>query len=284
MKINEYFFRLKGPDNFVTRNHTHNEIELIQVLSGSGTVLKNDASYILEQQNLYIIDARKPHIVHPDNCDEYERNKIVIEADSFFNFCRMAGLESEVEYLLQSPPIPTADCKRIAELYEIISTLCGSDSQGSVGFAHGYLLELLHLCYSLSHTQKNNMHDTVLQQILNIVTEKNGVTSLLEISNAMHMSKYYLCHLFKERTGITLTEYLSQKIYERASLLLAGTSYCMEEIASLCGFASASSFTRFFKNKSGISPSNFRRANANGVHLDHPLDNSNILTFSKKSI
>ncbi|MBQ8509896.1 MAG: AraC family transcriptional regulator [Clostridia bacterium] len=267
MKINEYFFRLKGKDNFVKKNHTHNEIELIQVLCGSGTVLKNDQSYLLQRQNLYIIDARRPHIVHPINCDEYERNKIVIEADSFFAFCREAGLETVAKELLAAAPIPTGSCPRIEQLYETVSSLCQSGEAANIGFAHGYVLELLHLSHTLSRSKRSDgERDTVLQQILNVITEKNGVTSLSEISAILHMNKYYLCHLFRDRTGITLTDYLSEKIYERAALLLAGTSYGMDKVASLCGFASASSLTRFFKNKSGICPSEFRQINS-GRHF-----------------
>ncbi len=48
LKINEYFYHLKGKDLFVNKNHSHNEIELIQVINGSGMVLKNDKSYIFE--------------------------------------------------------------------------------------------------------------------------------------------------------------------------------------------------------------------------------------------
>ncbi|MBQ8248289.1 MAG: AraC family transcriptional regulator [Clostridia bacterium] len=261
MEINEYFYHLKGEDNFVKKNHTHNEIELIQVINGSGTVLKNDTSYILDRQNLYIIDARKPHIVHPNNCDEYERNKIVIGADSFFAFCKEAGLEAVADHLLQAPPIPTGNSPRIEQLYETISTLCNSGTPENIGFAHGYLLELLHLCYSLSRDHNSELtQDTILQQILNVITKKNGVTSLSEISNTLHMNKYYLCHLFKDKTGITLTDYLSEKIYERAILLLDATSHGMNEIAMLCGFATSSSFTRFFKSKSGICPSERRKS------------------------
>ncbi len=260
MEINEYFYRLRGEDDFVTKNHTHNEIELIQVLAGSGTVLKNDTSYILEPQNLYIIDARKSHIVHPNNCTIYERNKIVIGADSFFAFFKEAGLEDAVEILLNSPPIPTANTPRIDRLYEIISVLCSSGKKEDIGFAHGYVTELLHLAYSLSDVRhRSNAKDTLLQQILNIIIEKNGITSLSEISDTLHMNKYYLCHTFKKKTGITLTDYLSEKIYERAQLLLVGTSCSIDEIATRCGFSSAASFTRFFKNKSGICPGEHRK-------------------------
>ena len=38
LKINEYFYHLQGKDLFVQKNHSHNEIEIIQVISGNGLV------------------------------------------------------------------------------------------------------------------------------------------------------------------------------------------------------------------------------------------------------
>ena len=42
IKVNETCYRLKGRDLFVLKNHSHNEIEFIFVINGSGMVLKND--------------------------------------------------------------------------------------------------------------------------------------------------------------------------------------------------------------------------------------------------
>lgn len=94
---------------------------------------------------------------------------------------------------------------------------------------------------------------------MSIISEKKGITSLNEISEALHMNKYYVCHMFKNKTGHSLSDYLSEKLYENAVKLLTGTAYSIEEIALQCGFSATSSFTRFFKNKSGISPSQFRK-------------------------
>ena len=64
LKINEAFYHLQGKDLFVQKNHSHNEIEFIQVIEGNGLVLKNDKTFLLQSHHIYVIDARNAHIVN----------------------------------------------------------------------------------------------------------------------------------------------------------------------------------------------------------------------------
>lgn len=260
MKINEYFYHLQGRDDFVQKNHTHNEIELIQILSGDGSVLKSDKSYPLQKQFLYFIDARKPHIVHPMNCEEYIRNKIVIDADSFFSFFREVGLAETAEALLSGPPISTEKVPQIEQLFKTVVQLCTTQNPINAGFAHGYILEILHLAASLAVISKPSAEsDTMIQKILDFISKADGLTSLSELSAMLHMNKYYVCHLFKDKTGMTISDYLAEKRFEKCISLLTNSACSIEEISVLCGFANASSLTRFFKNKSGLSPIEYRK-------------------------
>ena len=94
-----------------------------------------------------------------------------------------------------------------------------------------------------------------MSRILSIIAETDGQTSLHEISEQLSLNRYYLCHLFKSRTGITLSEYIAEKRYEKSLRLLRTTDDSIEAIAACCGFASPSAFTRFFKKKNGAPPS-----------------------------
>ncbi|MBQ2767448.1 MAG: AraC family transcriptional regulator [Clostridia bacterium] len=266
MKINEYYYHLQGKDNFVTKNHTHNEIEFIEVLSGSGTVLKDDRAYILQSRFLYIIDARKPHIINPINCDEYVRNKIVINADAFFSILSSCELSAVAEQILTSPPIPTQGDMEFDRLFATVAELCGSGDSTAAGLAWGYVLQMIERV--LFSTQKKTVaagEVTMIKEALNVIAQKEGMTTLSEISAILHVNKYYLCHLFKQETGITLSEYLAEKRYEKCVFYLTRTFYSIEQIAFLCGFASTSSLTRFFKHKSGICPKDFRKLHTNKI-------------------
>ncbi len=261
LKINEYFYHLKGRDLFVHKNHTQNEIELIQVISGNGIVLKNDKTYLLQSQHLYAIDARNAHIVYPqpEDCTNYIRNKIVIDADTFIDFYTKIGMRDILCKLFDSEPVSTSLSPEIDKIYKTVHDLCTTKKEENIAFAHGYITELLHFIYSNSQMKVQNEIKGPLPKMLMVINEKDGVTSLSEISEILHLDKHYLCRLFKEKTGVRLSDYISDKVFVKSCNLLESTSYSIEEIAIRCGFSSAASLTRFFKNKCGMPPSKFRR-------------------------
>ncbi len=261
LKINEYFYHLQGKDLFVQKNHSHNEIEIIQVISGNGLVLKDDKTYVLQSQYIYLIDARNTHIVYPqpEDCTNYIRNKIVIDADTFINFYTRMGMENILYKLFNSEPVSTAANPEIDKIYKTVFELCNSHKKENIAFAHGYITELIHWIYLNSETKSHTERKDTFQKMLGIINEKEGITSLSEISKILHIDKYYLCRLFKEKTGTTLSAYLSDKVYEKSRKLLEGTSCSIEEIAAQCGFSSQAALSRAFKNKCGIPPTKYRK-------------------------
>ena len=269
LKINEYFYHLQGRDLFVHKNHSHNEIEFIHVISGNGIVLKNDKTYVLQSERIYVIDARNSHIVYPEpvDCNNYIRNKIVIDADSFVDFCVQTGMENILNRLFNAEPVCTAENREIDKIYKTVSELCSSGRLENIAFAHGYITELIHWIYSNSELKLQNTARSVLDKMLSVINGKDGVTSLGEISGILHLDKSYLCRLFKEITGIKLSDYLADKVYAKTCKLLVSTTYPVEEIAQMCGFYSSASLARFFKNECGVSPSEFRKKARQNINL-----------------
>lgn len=261
LKINEAFYHLQGKDMFVHKSHSHNEIEFIQVVNGNGIVIKNDLTFDLKSQYIYVIDARNVHIVYPkpEDCHGYIRNKIVIDADSFDNYCKNIGIFDLLQSLFDSEPISTEYNTEVDMLYKKICQLVNSKDAYSLGFAHGYVIELLEWVYSHSKEANRCSQNKIIQTILNIIADKNGNTSLEEISRELYMSKFYVSHMFKEKTGRNISDYISDKVYENVVKKLQESDDSLAEIASECGFSATSSLTRFIKNKSGITPSQFRK-------------------------
>ena len=247
---------------------------LVSVINGNGLVLKNDKTYLLQSQHIYAIDARNAHIVYPppEDCQEYIRNKIVINADSFVKFYTDIGMGNVINSLFDGAPISTAEAPHIDKLYKTVHALCTSGNDENIAFAHGYITELIHCIFENSDTKLSDKKRDTFQKMLDIITEKDGLTSLDEISKILYMDKHFLSHLFKQKTGATLSSYLSEKVFEKSCKLLQSTSYSIEEVASLCGFSSTSSLTRFFKTKIGITPSQYRNERKSIVKLYCPSE------------
>jgi AraC-like DNA-binding protein/ligand-binding sensor protein len=83
--------------------------------------------------------------------------------------------------------------------------------------------------------------------------------SLAEISRETHVSVFYFCKLFKQSTGMTLTEYVNRQRIELAKGELKNTEKPVTEIAYAVGFQSLSPFNRSFLKYVGESPRQYRK-------------------------
>lgn len=77
------------------------------------------------------------------------------------------------------------------------------------------------------------------------------------IAESLGYSTYHISHLFREKTDITLQDYISDKKIEKAKEMILRGRFTLTEIAEKLGYMSIQSFSRSFKNKTGYSPTQF---------------------------
>jgi len=73
------------------------------------------------------------------------------------------------------------------------------------------------------------------------------------------LSESHFCRVFKESTGLTLTDYINRRRIEWAKRELLRPQARVSEIAFHIGYQSLSQFNRSFARFTGNSPTNFRR-------------------------
>lgn len=82
--------------------------------------------------------------------------------------------------------------------------------------------------------------------------------SLSQVSQAVHMSPFYFCKVFKKATELTFTDYLARVRIETVKKLLLNPHTRVSEAAYESGFQSLSQFNRVFRRVAGESPSDYR--------------------------
>ena len=90
---------------------------------------------------------------------------------------------------------------------------------------------------------------------------ESGVPSVTFIGKEMRMSPYYLSDLLKKETGRNTIEHIHFYIIDRAKSALLGTNQSVSEIAYNLGFEYPQHFAKVFKNKTGSTPSQYRKTN-----------------------
>lgn len=110
--------------------------------------------------------------------------------------------------------------------------------------------------------------DTVLESRTNYHIQKAMKFIRANYANQLHVediasylgiSRFHLCHLFKEVMGHSPQEYVTGVCLGQARELLTTTEFAVGEIALLCGYSNAEIFSKAFKKKYLISPSQYRR-------------------------
>ena len=73
------------------------------------------------------------------------------------------------------------------------------------------------------------------------------------------MNASYLSSLFKKCTGVNFIDYVTDQRISAAKVLLDDPLRSTAEIASMIGYESASYFTRAFKKRTGMTPTEYRK-------------------------
>ncbi|MFH5183745.1 helix-turn-helix domain-containing protein [Paenibacillus sp. TAB 01] len=81
---------------------------------------------------------------------------------------------------------------------------------------------------------------------------------LEQIAGEMGISLKYVSRVFKEKTGVNLTDYINQVRMDKAKKLLTGTDMRVSDIAEEIGIPSRTTFLRVFKKTEGIAPNDYR--------------------------
>jgi len=252
--------------------HTHRGLEIFYFIQGQANYIIGDTIYDLLPGDMLLFSGEVTHRVNPSNDVKYVR--------SYINF-KPSFIESELSsewYQKLMKLFDNANGLRIQwlpeereEINRYFKTLYNENQKEFFGY--NYMLKssltqlLIHVYRKSKYLMEfipsilpSNSQMTVqrILQYLNKVYKDNE--NLDEMSLNLHLSKYYMCHSFKEVTGYTINNYIMRKRIDEAKRLLLESKLTINEIGESIGFNSTIHFSRTFKQHAGISPQIFRKS------------------------
>ena len=110
-------------------------------------------------------------------------------------------------------------------------------------------------------------HHKILERLEDILAgyfnsdalQQNGAPTVQYIADALNISTNYLSELLKTLTGQSTQQHIHDKLIEKAKEKLSTTNLSVSEIAWELGFEHSQSFSKLFKNKTNLSPLEFRQ-------------------------
>jgi AraC-like DNA-binding protein len=239
--------------------HYHNAYEIYFLEQGEQEILLNDSIYKIQS---YDVVLYKPGVFHRSVKRQGCTRTCLYFTDQFL---QQHFTEPSIHILLScfEKEVLSLDQAVFAKIKKLLLLLSKEEVAHPENRIFIYLTELLNLLHARKDAQKEERFSTTyknLGPLLAYMNEHyNTITTLQEIADTFYLSKFHLCRLFKEATGLTLIEYLNKVKVQNACRMLLETDLSVSEIGLACGFNSSMYFCKLFKESLGMTPSSFRK-------------------------
>ena len=113
----------------------------------------------------------------------------------------------------------------------------------------------------MKHETKKDYQERIIAVLLYIQENLHKNLSLEELSQIACFSPFHFHRIFKGMVGETLSQHVRRLRLERAAVLLSISSASVTELAFESGYDSVESFTRAFRDRFDMPPTEWRKQN-----------------------
>ncbi|MBC7914417.1 MAG: AraC family transcriptional regulator, partial [Pyrinomonadaceae bacterium] len=262
--------RLEMGLDFNKQWHYHPEIEIIYIITGSGTRCIGDNVNNFESDELFLIGSNVPHMLRsdsefdPDNPDE----AIVIHfhpdlLTSFLAFPENKGVTNVLnkssyginvgsEVILEARKLAHAirfvrDTQKFILLLQLLNLIAGNANNTLI--SHEAFGADFH---KFDDSRLNKIYHYTLNNYSREITLK-------EIADLVNLTPHSFCRYFRSRTKKRYSLFLSEVRISQACKLLSNTELSIALVSYESGFMNFSNFNRQFKSVTGKTPLEYRK-------------------------
>ncbi len=248
--------------------HYHEFNKIVITLSGNVTYFIEGKTYILKPWDILLVNNHDVHKPVIDPSQVYDR--IIIWVDSSFlkkfshpdcdlTTCFRLADKKSFNLVRLDPALQ----ERLQYILIHLEQAFASKEFGSHLLSQSLFLEFLiylnriHLTNTYIYDPNSMEYDNQIVEMIAYIKENIGKDlSVDTLANHFFLSKHYLMHKFKTKTGYTLHKYiLNRRLFKATELIREGMS--ISSAAAYCGFQDYSTFLRAFKKQYHCSPREF---------------------------
>lgn len=258
-------FHLRDAGVEEMEHHYHEFDKIVLFLSGTASYIIEGRSYFLQPWDVLLVSH---HLIHKPVIDPnapYER--VVIYLDPGF-IRSHSTKDADLTACFRSArrrqfALMRSEGEERERLKDLLAQLEGAIADRGFGcdlLARTRFLQLMiHLNRAMDrdHTDRDreaSRHDPKIERALSYINEHlSEELSVDTLAGQVYISKYHFMRRFKELTGCSVHQYITQKrLLAAARLLRSGVS--AQNTCARCGFQDYSTFQRAFRRQFGMTP------------------------------
>lgn len=238
------------------RGRILNEFQLVYITRGKGSFSSsNIEETILEEGTVFMLFPGEWHTYRPLNETGWEAYWVGFKGPYIQNL---------MENNFINPGNPFSQIgydDEIVRLFQQINDHARREEPGAQQLLGGIVF---HMLGYLLHYRKNEIfpNKTFVEMVSKArVLMREHVCSTIspeEIAGMLNISYSWFRRTFKQYTGFTPTQYMTQLKIQKAKELLAQTNDSVKRIASVLKFEPTDYFSVYFKRSTGINPMAYR--------------------------
>lgn len=239
--------------------HNHDYIEFFYVFQGGCQSIINSKTYQFQAGDSALILESDYHTFKNGNKAALHRD-IAIKSNYFKMLCDSYS-PSFYEDLLNHKYslVLKLSNSQISCIEAYVSSLQSSPEKKDI-LERAIVTYLLNLIIASTCKNDNNHNPNWLIQLLSIFNAPaNLSTPLPSIVSKFPYTQQYMCRQFKERMGMTMTDYFNDQKIQYAYNLLTTTDMSIQSICNAINLNNVSYFYKLFEAKYGITPAKCKK-------------------------
>ena len=265
--------------------HFHYHIEMVWMQRGSVNCFTDANKYRVGEGDIFISFPNQIHYYESFEDEEYVIFHINPEVVPQFKELFETNVPRSSQILAENVS------PKLRMLLEGIIESCKEVREGrkyAEEIRSGYVLSFFgELLGSMELYGPDSGELSALKNIVDYCSRNyTGEISLERLSKELHMSKYYISHIFGNRLNMRFNDYVNSLRVSKACRLLTDSDMSITEISDKVGFSTIRTFNRAFLRQTGKAPSEYRRAitRANKLSVTGGSDMNFVMDKSDKEM
>ncbi len=255
--------------------HSHNYYQMIYCRKGSGVITIGDVAYEVIPGFIYLVCPQVAHTIKPRDSLHLTEVKFTVYRQDLDESLKQLPAELEIDkYTTLRLSMKDVIREGLADLtysYEATNAalyllLIRLLRNKNIVVQHKPWRNFYYETPRLRSAEEESERDAEFAMLLDYIEQNLSENFTLDdFAQRTHFDKSYLTSKFKECVGVSPMRYVSHLRIERAKVLLATTDDSITRVARAVGFSSIHYFSRFFKEKIGVSPLEYRQQRQNSA-------------------